>query len=310
MKAYKKAFLTAAALAMATALSACGRDGADGASSAAHDYTYVSLNGNEYAGTYTGSWAGGQPDGEGSFSGEGVNGSLSIVGNWSGGQPNGECRNILKTDAYVKTYSGNFFYGEAKGSGNYKTEDLEGNLVLTYDGEFRDGKYDGNGEWSRYYTAGEAAEKGFDRIVYKGQFSDGARNGEGELTVYYTPEYAAQHRYDHRVYKGQFVDGALVGDTEIAHYYTSEYAEANGIDRETLTGQYKDGWLVEPYRYTFYNGSKVVEEGRFRDGKYVSDGEKALNDSIYDLGRELAGDGILGDLYDILAPAVYDRDAE
>lgn len=310
MKAYKKAFLTAAALAMATALSACGRDGADGASSAAHNYTYVTFSGNEYAGTYTGGWAGGQPDGEGSFSGEGLNGSISIVGNWSDGQPNGECRQIQKTDAYVKTYSGNFFYGEAKGTGNYKAEDLEGNLVLTYDGEFRDGKYNGNGEQVYYYTAEEAAEHGYERRAYKGQFVNGQCQGEGELTVYWSAEYAAQYGLDYTVYKGQYSDGAFVGETEMTIYYTQEIADADGIDCTVYMGQRKDGHYVEPYRYAHYKNGKAIEEGRVRDGKYVSDGEKALGDSIYDLGRELAGDGILGDLYDIFAPAVYDRDAE
>ena len=53
-----------------------------------------------------------------------------------------------------------------------------------------------------------------------------------------------------------------------------------------------------------------MEEGRVRDGKYISDTEKALNDELYDGLRGLAGDGLLGDLFDIFAPSIYDRNAE
>lgn len=308
MKTRKRILASAAAMAMAALLSACGSK--DEAASSVHDYTYTTLAGNGYSGTYTGDWEDGQPNGEGSFSGEGEKGEISLVGPWVNGQPNGQCRQILKSDAYVKTYSGDFFYGEAKGTGDYKAEDLKGNLVFTYYGEFRDGKYNGNGKATYYYTAEKAAEQGFDRRVYDGQFANGSWNGEGELTIYYTAEHAAQHGYDRKVYKGQFSDSVLAGDVKMVYYYTSDFAEENGVDCKILTGQYKDGSLTEPYRYALYNGSKVLEEGRVTGGKYVSDAEKALNDSIYDGLRSLAGDGILGDLYDIFAPEIYDRNAE
>ena len=53
----------------------------------------------------------------------------------------------------------------------------------------------------------------------------------------------------------------------------------------------------------------VLDEGRVRDGNFISDGEKAFTDEVYDILGELAGDGILGFLYDTIAPSAYDRDA-
>ncbi len=307
-KRIKRILASAAALAMAALLSACGRD-AD--TSSAHDYTYTTLSGAEYSGTYTGGWEGGQPNGEGSFSGKGEKGEISLVGTWADGQPNGQCRRILKTETYTQTYSGDYFYGEWKGNGNLKVEDTNGDLSITYDGEFQDDMFNGNGEATYYYTAEEAVEQGDDRRGYKGMFSNGTKNGEGELTIYQTAEYAEQYGYDRRVFKGQFSDDDLTGDVTAIVYYTPKFAEENGgFNCKILTGQYSDNGFVEPYRYTLYNGNKVLEEGRVTGGKYVSDAEKALNDSIYDGLRAIAGDGILGDLYDIFAPEIYDRNAE
>ncbi len=285
-----------------TAISACGGP-------SAHDFTYVMPDGNVYTGMYTGGWEGGQPNGEGEFSGKGERGTVSLVGNWSNGQPNGQCRYILKTDKYTGTYNGDYFYGERQGNGSVKFEDLDGNLIRTYTGEFQDSQYSGSGEMTYYYTDEKAAENGYDRRVYKGQFANDDWSGAGELTIYYTAEYAASYGVERVVYSGQYSDG-WTGELERAYYFTSEYADKYQLDTEIHTGQYMDGTFVEPYRYAFYLNGKAVEEGRIRDGEYVSDAEKAVNDGIYDGLRSLAGDGILGDLYDIFAPSVYDRNAD
>lgn len=305
MKTCKRIMVSATAFAMAALLSACGSDREAAAS--VHDYTYTTFAGNKYSGTYTGGWEGGQPNGEGSFSGKGEKGEVSLVGTWVGGQPNGQCRQIAKNDTYIKTYSGDFFYGEVKGEGDFKIEDLDGNLVSTYSGGFREGKYDGSGEITYYYTD---AESGYGRKVYKGQFADGAWNGKGELAFYNTPEYAAQCGCDRRVFKGQFSDNVLGGEAEMALYFTQEHADAYGFDCEIWTGQYKDDRFAEPCRYALYKDGKVLEEGRIRDGDHVSDTEKAFKDGVYDLLRGVAGDGIVGDLYDIFAPEFYDRNGE
>ncbi|MBD5139006.1 MAG: hypothetical protein HDT24_06840 [Ruminococcus sp.] len=112
--------------------------------------------------------------------------------------------------------------------------------------------------------------------MYKGDFSDGKWNGEGELTVYYTKEHAEQINTDYIVY----------------------------------TGQTKDNSFVEPYRYARYKNSQLIEEGRVRNGELISDMRKAAGDLAYDTLDDALGDGILGGLFDIIAPEFYDRNAE
>ena len=267
-------------------------------SESAHDFTYVTPSGTEYTGTYTGDWSNGQPNGDGEFSGKGEDGSISLVGTWSNGKPNGQCRRILTTDTYTQTYSGDYFYGELRGNGSWKIEDSNGNLTKTYTGEFRDDQRNGSGEITYYYTDEEAAENGYDRRVYKGQFANDAWSGAGELTIYYTAEYAASSGIERLVYTGQYSDG-WTGEVEQVIYCTSAYADEHDFDT-----------LVEPYRYACYQNGKVVEEGRVRDGKHISDAAKAGDDALYDAARSLFGDGFWGDIFDLVMPAFYDRNAE
>lgn len=282
----KKISALIAAVAMAATITACNGGSNDGSRqvngtaaetvSAVHDYTYVTSSGNTFSGTYTGGWENGQPNGEGTFEGEGEKGKETVMGNWSNGKPHGQCKAVRRTDTGVRTWSGEYFYGEMQGNGSWKSEDLNGNLLQSYSGEWKNNKPGGIGEISYYYNDEEAAEYGFTRRVYKGGFSDSKWNGEGELTIYYTKEYAEQVNTDYIVY----------------------------------TGQAKDDSFVEPYRYARYKNNQIVEEGRVRDGKRISDAEKAKGDFAYDLVDDALGDGILGDLFDIIAPEFYDRNAE
>lgn len=281
----------------------------DSGEKTSHDYTYVTLGGAQYTGTYSGGWESGQPNGEGEFSGEGANGSISLAGSWSNGKPHGQCRRILKTDTYTQTYNGDYFYGERRGNGGERVEDLDGNLIKTYTGEFQDDQACGNGEMTYYFTEEASAKNGYDRLVCKGQFANDTGNGMVEWTAYYTAEFAASCGLERIVYIGQYSND-WTGEIQRELYFTSEYADREKYDTEVHTGQYKDGGLVEPYRYALCRNGKVVEEGRIKDGKYISDTEKALKDSVYDVGRDLAGDGLLGDLYDIFGPMIYDRNAD
>lgn len=283
MKRMKKISALIAAALIAAAMTACG-DGesvqanatAAQTESVSHDFTYTTPSGKSYSGTYTGGWADGKPNGEGSFEGDSEKGHITLAGNWSGGQPHGQCRQTLKNDKNIRTWNVDFFYGVIQGNGDWKAEDLNGNLLRKYSGEWKDGNSNGIGEMTYYHTAEEAAENGVQRRVYKGGFSDGKWNGEAELTVYYTDELVEKYGDDYCVY----------------------------------TGEAKDGALTEPYRYAFYKDSEVVEQGRVRNGKFVSDGEKAFKDGIYDALRGFAGDGPVGDAFDALAPNFYDRNAE
>ena len=281
----KKFSAIIAAAAMAATMAACNGDSGEArqangtaaeAESAVHDYTYVTTSGDAYSGTYTGGWENGQPNGEGTFEGEGETGKETVMGSWLNGQPHGQCKAVRQTDTGVSTWNGEFFYGELQGNGSWKSEDLNGNLISSYSGEWKNNKLNGIGERNYYYNDKEAAEYGFTRRVYKGGFSDSKWNGEGELTIYNTTEYAEQVNADYFVY----------------------------------TGQVKDGNFVEPYRYASYKNNQIVEEGRVKDGRRVSDTEKALKDFAYDVADDALGDGIWGSLFDAIAPEFYDRNAE
>ena len=272
------AFIAAAAIAAAMTACSGGSQQVNGTAAetepALHDYTYVTTTGIEYSGTYTGGWENNMPNGEGSF--ESSSGNVTITGSWSNGQPNGQCRWVGKYDTYVCTYSGNMFFGVHQGNGDFKIADLNGNIAYVYYGEWSDDCYNGSGEETTYYTAEEAAESGCSKAVYKGGFSRGSWNGEGEYTV----------------------------------YFTAESAEQGGADYVVYTGQAKDGSFVEPYRYAYYKNNQIAEEGRVRDGQFVSDTEKAIGDFAYDILDDAVGDGFWGGVFDIIAPEIYDRNAE
>lgn len=273
----KKFLALIAAAALAASMTACsgGSRQVNGtaaeAESAVHDYTYVTSTGIEYSGSYTGGWENNLPNGEGSF--EDTAGSFKIVGSWSNGMPNGQCRYTEKYDTSVSIYNGEVFFGVYQGNGELTIEDLNGNLLQRYSGEWKNGGLDGYGEYTNFYTDEEAAKLGYYRIVYKGGFSNFQWNGEGEFTKYFTDD-------------------------------------NTGADCVVYTGQLKDGDFIEPYRYAFYKNNKIVEEGRVRGGEYVSDTEKAIGDAIYDGLRNKAGDGFWGGVFDAIAPEIYDRNAE
>ena len=273
----KKFLAIIAAAAMAATMTACGGEAqqvngtAAEAESAVHDYTFVAASGDELSGTYTGGWENNLPNCEGSF--EDAAGSEKIVGSWSNGIPNGQCRWITKYDTCVYTYNGELFFGVFQGKGELRSEDLNGNLMSVYSGDWKNGCYDGYGEYTTYYTDEDAAKLGYYCTVYKGGFSNFQKNGEGELTKY-------------------FADDSFWADCVV------------------YTGQVKDGDFVEPYRYVFYKNNQIVEEGRIRDGTRVSDSDKAFNDALYDGIKGIAGDGFWGDVFDIVAPEFYDRNAE
>ncbi len=267
-----------AAAAIAASMTACGggesqqvNGNAANAESASHSITLDGV-----PGTYTGGWSGDMPNGEGSFVSS--DGTQSAAGNWSNGQLNGKCRVTAQIDDFLVTYNGDYFFGEMDGTGDFKLEDSNGNIISTYSGEFKNGLFSGIGELIYYYNDEQAAQIGVHRQITKGSFNNNLPNGEVSVTEYLTKETVKQ----------------LGADVNIVVY----------------TGESKDGNMIEPYRYEFYKDNQIVEQGRVRDGKYISDGEKAVKDGIYDVLRGLAGDGLAGDIFDGVAPSFYDRNAE
>lgn len=290
-----------------------GKSSTSKTTSSKHKYTYVECSGNKYTGTYTGDWKDNQPNGDGSFSGKGKNGIISIKGSWLNGKPHKYCLQVITTDAYVTTYRGDFFHGEMTGSGKEQVEDLNGNLFWEYDGEFEDSKYNGSGELTYYYPEEEATELGYYCEIYTGQFADNKLNGEGAQTTCFTTEYAAQYGYEYVAIIATFSDGKITSTEKgaLIYRYTQEFGKKNNYDYVKYAGQIgKNGKFIEPYRYTRYKDDKVVEQGRVKNGKYITDEEKIIKDAIYDGVRELAEEDGWGVLVDIFGPAFYDRYGE
>lgn len=212
-----------------------GKSGATEAYKEIDNYEYVTPDGDKVLGTYTGDWENNQPNGKGIY--KSSDGIIYIDGNWENGQPNGQCKRIFKSDMGVLTYDGDFVFGVRQGNGDYRAEDSSGNPILTYSGEWKDDKFNGNGLLIEYYTDEEAAEFGINRTLYKGELSDDNMNGEGEMTFFYTDEKAKEVGADYMVCKGQM----------------------------------KDNTFVEPYIYVVYKDSQIIEEGVVKNGEYISD---------------------------------------
>ena len=116
----------------------------------------------------------------------------------------------------------------------YKTIDYEGGGK--YIGEWKDGKYHGQGTWTHPDTA-----------KYVGEWKDGKFHGKGTLTA------------DILKIEGEWKDG-------------KEHGQATQLFRhgDKLEGKFKDGKINGHGTYTFSNGDKYV--GNFKDGKYHGQG--------------------------------------
>lgn len=331
-KKLKKLLVMAVILAMGGMLSAYNFLGIGSRSSKkAYSYTYVAPSGNEYSGSYKGNWEGDKPSGEGTFSGKGKNGEVTIQGTWKDGQPHGKSKTVRKYDTGITTYNSEFQYGEPDGMGVCEITDLKGNPILSYSGNFRSGKYHGdNGKYDYYYSVEDAKKNGVYHESYSGQYVNGKRDGKGEVTWDYTTEFAKENGFDCKKYKGQFSNGSSNGDGQLVIYYTAEFTKQKGIDYllwegqysdgipngtmqktyhytdkaakelgwnyKIYAGEYQDGQFKEPYSCMFLNGNSVVEEGTVKNGKYVNKYTSALGKSasnfLFDLAEK--NDGWIG----------------
>lgn len=291
-----------------------GKSSTDKSTSSGHSYTCFG-----FSGKYTGGWKNNKPNGEGMFYGKDKDGNIiSIVGSWSKGAPHGQCQQTVSMDTFVADYTGNFSYGVITGSGEETTvygkeAAAKGGYNRTvYKGQFANDEKSGEGVQTLYYTEKLSAEIGVDRVVYEGQFADNTWNGAGIKTIYYTSEHTAQHGLKCMAIQAIYSDGAFAngGTTQQAEYYTPEFGRQYGYDCVIYTGQTQNGSMVEPYRYVRYTNGKVYDQGRVKNGKFVSDGEKAVKDYLYDGLREAFEDEDMGDLFDIFGPMLYDRYSE
>ncbi len=120
-------------------------------------------------------------------------------------------------------------FKDGKLNGNGKISYTNGNI---FEGQFKNGYLNGNGKIS--YTSGN---------IYEGQFKDGKLNGFGKIS--YT---------NGNIYEGQFQDGQLNGNGKISY--------TNG---NIFEGQFQDGHLNGNGKISHNNGN--IYEGQFQNGQ-------------------------------------------
>ena len=143
-------------------------------------------------------------------------------------------------------YKGDIQNGKANGKGVWEYEGDDYIEEILYCGDFKEGKFHGEGSLSICGNEGN--------IDYKGEFKDGKYNGKGFLDIY----------DGHTTYEGDFLDGEFHGK--------GEYIYGIGEGR----GDYGEG-VYEMYsnnddHYEFCEEPNEMEyKGEFKNGK--KDGE-------------------------------------
>jgi hypothetical protein len=155
-------------------------------------------------------------------------------------------------------YEGEWKDGKRDGEGTYSWADGS-----KYKGEWKDGKRDGEGTYT--YPDGRR---------YEGEFKDGKFCGQGELTYPYPDgrRYEGQWKYgkkhgegtysypDGRRYEGEWENGKKHGE-----------GTYSWVDGSRYEGEWKDGKKDGKGTYSWAEGSKY--KGEFKDGKFYGQGE-------------------------------------
>ena len=154
-----------------------------------------------------------------------------------------------------KPVSSNSNYIKIKNGWGVENVTFENGVAYKYEGEFKDGKYNGKGTMTSA-----------DGDVYEGEFKDGDWNGHGKCTF-----------ADGDVYEGEFIDGEFNGHGKYTFadedVYEGEFKDGkyNGhgtmtfADGDVYEGEFKDGKFNGHGKYTYANGQ--VDEGEWKDGK-------------------------------------------
>lgn len=152
--------------------------------------------------------------------------------------------------------SDKYYFGEEKkgeANGNGRLFDNDGNLL--YKGEFRQGKYSGEGKEYSYYV--EKNEKTY--LVYEGAFYDGNRNGLGKL----------YNESEDLIYEGCFVDGEKEG-------FGTEYSYDDSGKLVKVVGVFLNGQLDKERNYEINVDGELTYLG--------------VSDEISNLKGDLRGD--------------------
>ena len=159
---------------------------------------------------------------------------------------------------------GKYYLGEFKNNiPNGKGIKYYKNGKIQYEGNFINGKFEGNGKF--IYDDG---------YYYIGQFKDGLRNGKG--TIYYPN-----------------------GNIELEGNFINNKAEGNGKyiweDGEYYIGQWRNG-LSHGKGIEYYSNGKIKYEGEYLNDQREGNG-KYMTEDFYFIGQYKKGKPIKGKLY-------------
>ena len=219
--------------------------------------------------------------------------------------------NLIKEDIRKrrndgKYINGKFIYDDGKYYiGEYKNNIPNGkgikyykNGKILYDGNFINGKFEGNGkyiwEYGTYYIGqwknGLRHGKGTDyysdgKIMYEGDWVNNKREGNGKLIW-----------KDGAYYIGQFKNGLRIGKGTIYYSNGDKYEgdfvngkrEGNGKyiwkDGGYYIGQYKNG-LKNGKGTDYYSDGKIKYEGDFVNDKFEGNGKYIWKNGEYYIGQ-------------------------
>lgn len=201
-------------------------------------------NGNDYNGKgklywkegnlrYDGSWTDNKRDGYGTSFRE--DGTLEYSGYWENDQYNGFGISYYE-DGTTSHFDGYYKNGILDGSGT----EYYRNGIPRYDGNWTSGEWNGEGIW--YWENG--------KIYYEGDFEKGIEHGKGKI---YTKD-------EVMTYNGEIIQGEKTG------YGISYWPDG--------TIQYEGYWNGNKYSgegIEYDEEGKVINEGKFEDGKLVSE---------------------------------------
>lgn len=209
------------------------------------DAQSVLPNGSRYSGQYRD----GQFEGKGELRWE--NGNY-YVGDFHKGMMHGEGHYV---GVNGEEYRGRFENGFMSGHGEYQFG------KVTYSGEFRYDRFNGQGELRR--------ENG---DVYVGEFKDGRINGKGKYTM-----------KDGRIYEGDFVDSTFTGSGTMTYGKGNRYkggfvdwkfqgqGELVTESGDTYRGHFENGMLTGKGERTTLDGDYY--KGEFKNWRYDGKGE-------------------------------------
>ena len=168
----------------------------------------------------------GQLHGEGEYSGSYSSGDeiiqITFKGYFEDGAANGmgTLKQIYKDgheEEYIGSFANNNFNGEGTLTKTYITGD-ESKII--YEGIWKDGFFNGNGNYKIYYATGPYYE-------YNGEFINGKYNGKGTILQTWPSG-------ERREFEGEFVNGKFEGplNKKVYYYSNGSYEETKGVYKE------------------------------------------------------------------------------